>query len=67
MASIGVTKDSDSSLMSYLLFEKGYCGELIDAGYADGMAQQEKIKEFLNIQPTTIRQKHINYDRLYTQ
>lgn len=66
MASIGVTKDSDSSLLSYLLFEKGYCSELIQAGYDDGMAQQETLKKFLNITPTTIRQKHINYDRLYS-
>jgi len=62
MASIGVTKDSDSSLLSYLLFEKSYCSELIEAGYSDGITQQEKLKEFLEIKTMDLRQKHINYD-----
>lgn len=62
MASIGVTKDSESSLISYLLFEKAYCQELIDAGFKDGMSQQGQLKEFLEIPVTSIRQKHINYD-----
>ncbi|MBI1181012.1 MAG: patatin-like phospholipase family protein [Alphaproteobacteria bacterium] len=32
---------------SYLLFEPGYCGELIDMGYTDALARREEITDFL--------------------
>jgi len=31
---------------SYLLFEPGYIGALIDLGYADAMARRDEIKAF---------------------
>ncbi len=62
MATIGVTRHSESSLLSYLLFEQDYCKELIDAGFNDGMAQQRQLCEFLDINQTKLRQKHIQYD-----
>jgi NTE family protein len=37
----------DWRMASYLLFESSYCGELIDLGYADGMAAEEDIIRFL--------------------
>jgi len=49
LASIGIGKKSESSITSYLLFEKNYCQALISAGYDDGMAQKEKLIEFLEI------------------
>lgn len=37
----------DWRMASYLLFESAYCSELIDLGYADGMAVEREITEFL--------------------
>lgn len=44
---IGASKNSDSSLLSYLLFEQGYCRELIQLGYQDAMQQKEAIRQLL--------------------
>lgn len=46
---IGIDRDSDSSLPSYLLFEDSFCRELIDLGYQDGLAQQQELTDFLEI------------------
>ncbi|MER2492599.1 patatin-like phospholipase family protein [Catenovulum sediminis] len=39
----------NSSLISYLLFEKAYCQELIQLGITDAMNRMEEIKSFLEI------------------
>lgn len=44
---IGAFSKKDSSLMSYLLFEKGYCNALIDLGYKDTLKDKENILHFL--------------------
>jgi len=44
---IGAMRTEGSSLMSYLLFEKGYCRDLIDLGFEDTIAKKDKIKDFL--------------------
>ncbi len=44
---IGAYSKTDSSFMSYLLFEKGYCNALIDLGYRDTMQEKENILHFL--------------------
>lgn len=44
---IGAMRTEGSSLMSYLLFEKGYCRDLIELGYEDTIAKKEEIKDFL--------------------
>ncbi|WKD24490.1 patatin-like phospholipase family protein [Pseudoalteromonas sp. KG3] len=46
---IGVKKRSQSSLTSYLLFEKRYTQHLIDIGYKDGIAKLPQIREFLEL------------------
>ncbi len=37
-----------SSMASYLLFESGFCRELIEHGYRDGMEQEEGIRDFFS-------------------
>jgi len=44
---IGAYSKTDSSLMSYLLFEKGYCNALIKLGYDDTVREKENILHFL--------------------
>ncbi|BDX07573.1 patatin-like phospholipase family protein [Planctobacterium marinum] len=46
---IGVNRSSESSLLSYLMFEGKFCSELIQLGYQDGLAQQDAIRKFLEL------------------
>lgn len=43
----GIRQHSDSSLVSYLLFEQNYTRRLIELGYQDGMTQLDNIMQFL--------------------
>jgi NTE family protein len=54
---IGADNSAGRQVLSYLLFEGGYTRELIRVGYADAMAQRERLMEFLDPQgllPVTI-------------
>lgn len=51
LRTIGIKQHSDSSLPSYLLFEKNFTRRLIDLGYEDGMRQIDEIMAFLNPSP----------------
>jgi len=44
---LGAKHASGGDFLSYLLFEKGYCRELMDLGYSDAKARSEEIREFL--------------------
>ncbi|WP_298182851.1 patatin-like phospholipase family protein [uncultured Pseudomonas sp.] len=46
----GATKASGAGVLSYLLFEPGYCNELIELGYQDAMAQKARLTEFLSLE-----------------
>ncbi|HEX5339264.1 MAG TPA: patatin-like phospholipase family protein [Gammaproteobacteria bacterium] len=45
---VGGLHRSGSQLLSYLLFESGYCRELIALGYRDAMAQSDKLLKFMD-------------------
>ena len=49
MRLIGVSSNSDTSLLSYLLFEKEFCQELIELGYQDGINKRDELQAFLEI------------------
>ena len=42
----GATRASGAGVLSYLLFEPGYCSELIELGYQDAMQQKEALCRF---------------------
>ena len=47
MRGSGATESGGSSILSYLLFERGYTQELIQLGYQDSMERAEEIYKFL--------------------
>jgi NTE family protein len=49
LKSVGINRYSESSIVSYLLFEKNYCNKLIKLGFADAMEQEGKIRAFLSL------------------
>ncbi|RLA40520.1 MAG: patatin-like phospholipase family protein [Gammaproteobacteria bacterium] len=50
LRAIGATKKGGgSSATSYLLFEPGFCRQLIKLGYADAMEQKEAIEAFFGL------------------
>lgn len=49
LRSVGVTNDAESSLVSYLLFEKNFCKELIKLGFEDALTNETSIRQFLAI------------------
>ncbi len=44
---IGALNNNGGSLLSYLLFEKAYCRELIQLGYKDAMQRKDELKKFI--------------------
>jgi NTE family protein len=48
---LGAFNRQSSTLVSYLLFEKPFCRELIDLGYKDAMHRKEEILRFLDMPP----------------
>jgi NTE family protein len=47
----GATRASGAGVLSYLLFEPGYCNELIELGYQDAMARKQDLCRFLALDP----------------
>ena len=50
---IGAMRSSGANLVSYLLFEKGFCRALIELGYQDAMKRKEELLAFLNTDAET--------------
>lgn len=42
----GATRSTGGGVLSYLLFEKDYCAELIELGYQDAIARKEELLSF---------------------
>lgn len=51
LSSVGAMRRNAANLVSYLLFEKGFCRALIDLGYQDAMQKKEDILAFLSVSP----------------
>ena len=47
LRSVGAMRRGGANLASYLLFERGYCNELIDLGYNDTIKRREEVEAFL--------------------
>jgi NTE family protein len=47
MRRMGVLEPDGARVLSYLLFERGYCRHLMDLGVSDAMAQRARILNFL--------------------
>lgn len=45
----GAMRASGGGVLSYLLFERGYCNELIELGYQDAMSKKDELMVFLGI------------------
>ena len=46
---VGATQRGGSVLLSYLLFEKSFCRELMGLGYRDTMARRDNLRGFLGL------------------
>ncbi|GGA89141.1 patatin [Neiella marina] len=44
---LGANPQTNTALLSYLLFEKEYCQQLIELGYRDGLQQRQAVLHFL--------------------
>ncbi len=47
LRSVGAMRRGGANLASYLLFERGYCNELIVLGYNDTVKRREEVESFL--------------------
>ena len=47
LRSVGAMRRGGANLASYLLFERGYCQELIDLGYKDTLKRREEVESFI--------------------
>ena len=48
LRSIGAMRRGGANLASYLLFEQGYCRELIQLGYNDTLQRRDEVESFLS-------------------
>ncbi|MCK9237828.1 MAG: patatin-like phospholipase family protein, partial [Thiopseudomonas sp.] len=45
----GATRAAGGGVLSYLLFERDYCNELIELGYQDAMSKKTQLVSFLSL------------------
>ncbi len=51
LRSLGAMQESGATMMSYLMFDRSFCRELIRLGYADAMGRRDAIIAFLHGEP----------------
>lgn len=51
MKGLGSSDEESADLVSYLLFDPGYCGELFDIGYKDAEAKIADLENFFELKP----------------
>lgn len=56
----GGTREGGGGLLSYLLFEPGYCSDLIELGYQDAMAKQAELRAFLRLEKPEQRSQQLS-------
>ncbi len=49
MRGLGASREHGSNLISYLLFEKAFCRELIALGYNDTMERKQEVIDFMGL------------------
>jgi len=59
LRSAGVMRRSGANLVSYLLFERAYCGALIELGYQDARKKKEEILNFMGLPAVEKRNKEM--------
>jgi len=60
---LGVLAPNGARVLSYLLFERGYCRHLMDLGFSDAMAQRERILNFLGYDSPVRRRNEDSHSR----
>lgn len=50
----GATRGAGSTIASYLLFEQGFCRDLIRLGYGDAIVREREILNFLGYTPVAV-------------
>jgi NTE family protein len=58
MRRAGVFAPGGARVLSYLLFERGYCRHLMRLGFSDAMVQRPRILEFLGYDSVLARNRH---------
>ena len=53
MRGIGTSREHGANLISYLLFEKAFCRELISLGYGDTMERKQEVIDFMGLEKKT--------------
>ena len=49
MVNMGIKKNQNAELLSFLMFESSFSKSLIALGYDDAMSRSDEIKEFLRL------------------
>lgn len=49
LRSFGITNSEESSIVSYLLFEKQFCKHLMKLGYEDALNRETEIRNFISL------------------